>query len=141
MHSCNDTPMETPFGPFEPSVKLDESQTKSLLRSLEVFEAVRTSGDGSFTVDLSEDQPLIVRNMLSGNRLELPIFEAAELDAQRLYGFPPTYRVPTRVNGQPRNVWRIAEDGHGSAVDMLTSIMLICFNIESHVDRMMDRWP
>ncbi|MEC7261915.1 MAG: hypothetical protein VXV71_05740, partial [Candidatus Thermoplasmatota archaeon] len=116
------------------------SQTKTLLRSLEVFEAVRTSGDGSFTVDLSEDQPLIVRNMLTGNRLELPIFEAAELDAQRLYGYPTTYRVPTRVNGQPRNVWKIAEDGHGSAVDMLTSIMLLCFSIESHVDRMMDRW-
>ena len=141
VHSRNKKLMDTPFGPFEPSVELDESQEKALLRSLEFFEAVRTDGDGSFTVDLSEDQPLIVRNMLSGNRLELPIFEAAELDAQRLYGFPPTYRVPTRVNGQPRNVWRIAEDGHGSAVDMLTSIMLICFNIESHVDRMMDRWP
>ena len=132
--------METPYGPFEPSVELDESQEKTLLRSLEFFEAVRTSGDGSFTVDLSEDQPLIVRNMLTGYRLELPIFEAAELDAQRLYGYPPKYRVPTRVNGQPRNLWRIAEYGHGSAVDMLTSIMLICFSIESHVDRLMDRW-
>ena len=113
MHSRTKVLMETPFGPFEPSVELDESQAKTLLRSLEAFEAVRTSGDGSFTVDLSEDQPLIVRNMLSGNRLELPIFEAAELDAQRLYGYPPTYRVPTRVNGQPRNVWRIAEYGLG----------------------------
>jgi len=133
--------METPFGPFEPSVELDESQTKTLLRSLEAFEAVRTSGDGSFTVDLSEDQPLIVRNMLAGGRLELPIFEAAELDAQRLYGYPPTYHVPTRVNGQPRNGWRTAEDGHGSAVDVLTSIMIICFNLDSHLDRLMDRWP
>ena len=132
--------METPFGPFEPSVELDESQTKTLLRSLESFEAVRTSGDGSFTVDLSEDQPLIVRNMLAGGRLELPIFEAAELDAQRLYGYPTTYHVPTRVNGQPRNGWRTAEDGHGSAVDVLTSIMIICFNLDSHLDRLMDGW-
>ena len=108
MHSLSWTIMETPFGPFEPSVELDE---KTLLRSLEAFEAVRTSGDGSFTVDLSEDQPLIVRNMFS--RLELPIFEAAELDAQRLYGYPPTNHVPTRVNGQPRNGWRTAEDGSG----------------------------
>ncbi|MEE2974383.1 MAG: hypothetical protein VX831_03975 [Candidatus Thermoplasmatota archaeon] len=132
--------METPFGPFEPSVELDESQEKTLLRSLEFFEAVRTSGDGSFTVDLSEDQPLIVRNMLSGNRLELPIFEAAELDAQRLYGYPPTNHVPTRMNGQPRNGLRTADDGSGSAVDALTSIMLLCFSIESHVDRLMDDW-
>ena len=36
--------METPFGPFEPSVELDESQEKTLLRSLEAFEAVRTPG-------------------------------------------------------------------------------------------------
>ena len=141
MHSRNKNLMDTPFGPFEPSVELDESQEKTLLRSLEAFEAVRTSGDGSFTVDLSEDQPLIVRNMLTGNRLELPIFEAAELDAQRLYGYPPTNHVPARVNGQPRNGLRTAEDGHGSAVDALTSIMLLCFSIESHVDRMMDRWP
>ena len=141
MHSLSWTIMETPFGPFEPSVELDESQTKTLLRSLEVFEAVRTSGDGSFTVDLSEDQPLIVRNMLTGSRLELPIFEAAELDAQRLYGYPPTNHVPTRVNGQPRNGWRTAEDGSGSAVDVLSSIMILYFSIGPHVDRLMDRWP
>ena len=132
--------METPFGPFEPSVELDESQTKIIMRSLEVFEAVRTSGDDSFTVDLSEDQPLIVRNMLTGYRLELPIFEAAELDAQRLYGYPPTNHVPARVNGQPRNGLRTAEDGSGSAVDALTSIMIICYNIESQLDRLMDGW-
>ena len=141
MHLRNKNLMNTPFGPFEPSVELDESQAKTLLRSLEAFEAVRTSGDGSFTVDLSEDQPLIVRNMLTGNRLELPIFEAAELDAQRLYGYPPTNHVPTRMNGQPRNGLRTADDGSGSAVDALTSIMLLCFSIESHVDRLMDRWP
>lgn len=34
--------METPFGPFEPSVELVESQAKTLLRSLEFFETVRT---------------------------------------------------------------------------------------------------
>ena len=133
--------METPFGPFEPSVELDESQAKTLLRSLEAFEAVRTSGDSSFTVDLSEDQPLIVRNMLTGYRLELPIFEAAELDAQRLYGYPPSNHVPARVNGQPHNGLRTAEDGSGSAVDALTSIMIICYNIGSQLDRLMDRWP
>mgnify|MGYP001341579939 CR=1 FL=1 len=132
--------METPFGPFEPSVELDESQEKTLLRSLEFFEAVRTSGDGLFTVDLSEDQPLIVRNMLTGYRLELPIFEAGELDAQRLYGYPPTNHVPARVNGQPRNGLRTANDGSESAVNALTFIMLICFNSESHFDRLMDGW-
>ena len=132
--------METPFGPFEPSVELDESQAKTLLRSLEAFEAVRTSGDGSFTVDFSEDQPLIVRNMLTGSRLELPIFEAAELDAQRLYGYPPSNHVPARVNGQPHNGLRTAEDGSGSAVDALTSIMIICYNIGSQLDRLMDLW-
>lgn len=140
MYSLTPTIMETPFGPFEPSVELDESQTKIIMRSLEVFEAVRTSGDDSFTVDLSEDQPLIVRNMLTGYRLELPIFEAAELDAQRLYGYPPTNHVPARVNGQPRNGLRTAEDGSGSAVDALTSIMIICYNIESQLDRLMDGW-
>lgn len=140
MYSLTPTIMETPFGPFEPSVELDESQTKIIMRSLEVFEAVRTSGDDSFTMDLSEDQPLIVRNMLTGYRLELPIFEAAELDAQRLYGYPPTNHVPARVNGQPRNGLRTAEDGSGSAVDALTSIMIICYNIESQLDRLMDGW-
>jgi len=140
VYSLTPTIMETPFGPFEPSVELDESQTKIIMRSLEVFEAVRTSGDDSFTVDLSEDQPLIVRNMLTGYRLELPIFEAAELDAQRLYGYPPTNHVPARVNGQPRNGLRTAEDGSGSAVDALTSIMIICYNIESQLDRLMDGW-
>jgi len=132
--------METPFGPFEPSVELDESQTKTLLRSLEFFETVRTSGDGSFTVDLSEDQPLIVRNMLTGNRVELPIFEAAELDAQRLYGYPPTNHVPTRINGQPCKGCKTGEDGSGSAVDALTSIMLICLDNESLLVRLMERW-
>ena len=132
--------METPFGPFEPSVELDESQTKIIMRSLEAFEAVRTSGDGSFTVDLSEDQPLIVRNMLTGSRLELPIFEAAELDAQRLYGYTPAKHVRTRLNGQPINGWKIVEDGSGSAVDALTSLMVLCFSIQSHLDRLMDRW-
>ena len=34
--------METPFGPIEPSVELVESQAKTLLRSLEFFETVRT---------------------------------------------------------------------------------------------------
>jgi len=132
--------METPFGPFEPSVELDESQVKTLLRSLEFFETVRTSGDGSFTVDLSEDQPLIVRNMLTGNRVELPIFEAAELDAQRLYGYPPTNHVPTRINGQPCKGCKTGEDGSGSAVDALTSIMLICLDNESLLVRLMERW-
>ena len=106
-----------PFGPFEPSVELDESQAKTLLRSLEAFEAVRTSGDGSFTVDLSEDQPLIVRNMLSGNRLELPIFEAAELDAQRLYGYPPTYYQLERSATQcleNRRIWSRVGGGHAN---------------------------
>ena len=140
MHSRTKVLKETPFGPFEPSVELDESQAKTLLRSLEAFEAVRTSGDSSFTVDLSEDQPLIVRNMLTGYRLELPIFEAAELDAQRLYGYPPTNHVPTRINGVLRNGLRTAEDGSGSAVDALTSIMIICYNIGSQLDRLMDLW-
>ena len=114
---------------IRPSVELDESQAKTLLRSLEAFEAVRTSGDGSFTVDLSEDQPLIVRNMLSGSRLELPIFEAAELDAPvvRLSAHEPR----TVVAGEPQKMVRV---GGG----WLSSIMLY-FSIGPHVDRMMDR--
>ena len=81
---------------FEPSVELDESQAKNTLAFVGGFEAVRTSGDGSFTVDLSEDQLPHREEHVERKSLELPIFEAAELDAQRLYGYPPTYRVPTR---------------------------------------------
>ena len=39
---------------------------------------------GGFSIDVSEGQPLIVKT-INGKRLELPIFEAAEMDARQMY--------------------------------------------------------
>ena len=127
--SHNNTTMDTPFGSFEPSVELDEFQTQTIMRSLEFLEAVRTSIDGSFTVDVEGDQPLIVKT-IRRKRLELPVFEALELDAQRLYGYPPTNQVPLRIDGQPHNGVVIQGD-RSLMLDAITSIMHIAINNDS----------
>ena len=120
--------METPFGPFEPTVELDESQSATISRSLSFFEAVMTASGDLFSIDVSQGQPLIVKT-INGKRLELPVLEAAELDSQRLYGYPPTHQVPLHINGLPQNVVSLNE--FGMMVDALTSILLMVQNIDS----------
>ena len=120
--------METPFGPFEPTVDLEESQSAAILRALDFFEAVMTSSEDLFSIDVRKGQPLIVKT-INGKRLELPIFEAAELDAQRLYGYPPTHQVPLHINGVPQNVVTLRENG--MMVDTLTSLLITAWNFDS----------
>ncbi len=122
--------METPFGPFEPSVELDESQTHSIQKSLEFLEHVRTGNEGSFSVEVHEGQPFIVKT-INGKRLELPVFEAAELDAQRLYGYPPIKQIPLRIDGKHSKAI-IAKDDAPPMVDALVGIMLVVINGSSY---------
>ena len=55
--------METPFGPFEPSVELNQDQERTILRSLEFLEALVTSMDGTFSVVVEQNQPSIVKSI------------------------------------------------------------------------------
>ncbi len=119
--------METPFGPFESTVELTEKETSRIRKALDAFEFVMNTNDG-FSIDVSEGQPLIVMS-INGKRLELPIFEAAELDAQRMYGYPTTKRVPFRIDGQSQDV--VTSNEFGMKIDAQTSILIAAQNIES----------
>ena len=119
--------METPFGPFEPTVELTEEETSHIVKALVLVEFVMNTSDG-FSIDVSEGQPLIVKT-INGKRLELPIFEAAELDAQRLYGYPPSHQVPLRIDGRPQNVATSTE--FGSKIDAQTGTLIMAQNLDS----------
>ena len=119
--------METPFGPFEPTVELNDAETSRIRRALDFFESAMNSV-GDFSIDVSEGQPLIVMS-INGKRLEIPIFEAAELDAQRMYGYPTTKRVPFRIDGQSQDV--VTSNEFGMKIDAQTSILIAVQNIES----------
>ena len=113
--------METPFGLFEPTVELNDAATSRIRRALLFFDYVMNMV-GGFSIDVSEGQPLIVKT-INGKRLELPIFEAAELDARQMYdGSLPTLLVPFRIDGRPQNVVTLFE--FGMMIDMLTSVVL-----------------
>jgi hypothetical protein len=130
MASRNNSCMQTTYGPFEPSVLLDDKGNQSIMRSLTLFEEVRASSNGSFTIEHDLGQPLVVTE-INGKRLELPVFEAAELDCQRLVGNQTTNVVPLRIDGKP-----FTGVNHGSnhlapvMVDALVSVMMIAnYNI------------
>ena len=118
--------METPFGPFEPSVELNQDQERTILRSLEFLEALVTSMDGTFSVVVEQNQPSIVKS-IEGNRLELPIFEAADLDAQCLAGRPPTNQIPLRIDGEAFT-GDVAPGDSPRMLDAFSSIILIAAN-------------
>jgi hypothetical protein len=120
--------METPFGPFEPTVDLEESQANPVLRSMEWMEAIMASIGRPFTIERESGQPLIVTE-INGKRLGLPVFEAAELDCQRLAGHPTTDVIPLQIDGEPFTevVVRPSHSPH-LAVDMLNSLMLVLVN-------------
>ena len=114
--------METPFGPFEPTVELNDAETSRIRRALDFFESAMNSV-GDFSIDVSEGQPLIVMS-INGKRLEIPIFEAAELDARQMYdGSLPTLLVPFRIDGRQQNVVTLFE--FGMMIDMLTSVVFV----------------
>jgi hypothetical protein len=113
--------METPFGPFEPSVELNDYETSCIRKALIFFEHVMNMV-GGFSIDVSEGQPLIVKT-INGKRLELPILEAAELDAQQMHDGLPTLLVPFRIDGRQQNVVTLFE--FGMMIDMLTSVVLV----------------
>jgi hypothetical protein len=92
--------MDTPFGPFEPSVDLEEHQANPVLRAMAWIEVFMESPEGSFTLQHDSGQPLIVTE-INGKRLGLPVFEAAELDCQRLVGHMVTDVVPLYIDGEP----------------------------------------
>ena len=119
--------METPFGPFEPTVELTEEETFRVMNALGFVEFVMNTSDG-FSIDVSEDQPLIVKT-INGKRLELPVFEAAELDAQRMYGYPPNHQVPLRIDGRPQYV-QISADFE-MMLDAQTATLIMAQNIDS----------
>lgn len=119
--------MESPFGQFEPTVELTEEETSQVKRALVFFENVMNNL-GGFRVDISEGQPLIVKT-INGKRLELPVFEAAELDAQQMYGYPPAHHVPFRIDGRPQNV--VASTEFGMKVDALTGALIMAQKINS----------
>ena len=122
MHSRIKPLMETPFGPFEPTVELNDAETSRIRRALDFFESAMNSV-GDFSIDVSEGQPLIVKT-INGKRLELPIFEAAELDARQMYdGSLPTLLVPFRIDGRQQNVVTLFE--FGMMIDMLTSVVFV----------------
>jgi len=114
--------METPFGPFEPTVELNDDATSRICRALVWLEKIMNMV-GGFSIDFSEGQPLIVKT-INGKRLEIPVFEAAELDAQQMYdGSLPTLLVPFRIDGRAQNVITLFE--FGMMTDMLTSVILV----------------
>lgn len=119
--------METPFGPFEPTVELTEEETFRIMKALGFVEFVMNTSDG-FSIDVSEDQPFIVKT-INGKRLELPVFEAAELDARRMYGYPPNHQVPLRIDGQPQNV--VTSTEFGLKIDAQTATLIMAQNIDS----------
>ena len=127
MYSRIDVRMDTPFGPFEPTVELNDDARSYIMRALDMFEQVMSTADG-FSIDISEGQPLIVKT-INGKRLELPVFEAAELDAQRFYGYPPTHQVPIRVDGRSQNVLTSAE--FDRKIDAQITILVIVQNMDS----------
>ena len=114
--------METPFGPFEPTVELNDDATSRICRALVWLEKIMNMV-GGFSIDFSEGQPLIVKT-INGKRLEIPVFEAAELDAQQEYDDSlPSLQVPFRIDGRAQNVITLFE--FGMMTDMLTSVILV----------------
>jgi hypothetical protein len=119
--------METPFGPFESTVELTEEETFRIMKALGFVEFVMNTSDG-FSIDVSEDQPLVVKT-INGKRLEIPVFEAAELDARRMYGYPPNHQVPLRIDGQPQNV--VTSTEFELKIDAQTATLIMAQNIDS----------
>jgi hypothetical protein len=124
--------METPFGPFEPSVELEASQMRTVERSLMWLDHVRTSHADLFGLDHASGQPLIVIE-INGKRLELPAFEAAELDCQRMVGLSTSNEVPVFIDGERFHDLLIKSQNLSSSiiVDALVSLMMVLIN---HVD-------
>ena len=115
--------MDTPFGLFEPSVNLEEHQANPVLRSMAWIEVFMESPEGSFTLQHDSGQPLIVTE-INGKRLGLPVFEAAELDCQRLVGHPVTDVVPLYIDGEPFAGVVVSSNGSQPLmVDSLVSVM------------------
>ena len=122
--------IETPYGPFEASGELNERDTVAIMRALEFFEVIRTSIDDAFTVDLSGDQPLIVR-FINQKRLEIPIFEAIEFDVQRLCGHPPPNAARFLIDGQTHQLGVPENSPRACLLDIFSSLLLIASNIDS----------
>jgi hypothetical protein len=122
--------IETPYGPFEASGELNERDTLAIMRALEFFELIRTSIDDSFTVDLSGDQPLIVR-FINQKRLEIPIFEAIEFDVQRLCGNPPPNPARFLIDGQTHHFGYLGNPRSACLLDIFSSLLLTASNIDS----------
>jgi len=120
--------METPFGPFEPTVELNDDATSRICRALVWLEKIMNMV-GGFSIDFSEGQPLIVKT-INGKRLEIPVFEAAELDAQQEYDDSlPSLQVPFRIDGVQQNL----VGKTGLMIDTLTCALLMLQSMDSGI--------
>ena len=79
-----------------------------------------------FSVVIEGNQPLIVKT-INGKRLELPVLEAAEFDAQCLNGCLATNQIPLRIDGEAFT-GVVAPGDSPRMLDAFCSIVLIAAN-------------
>lgn len=99
---------------------------RTIARSLMWLDDVRTSHADLFGLDHASGQPLIVIE-INGKRLELPVFEAAERDCQRIVGLSTSNEVPFFIDGERFHDLLTKPQNLSSPVivDTLVSLMMV----------------